>query len=80
MTRKPKSTPKRTQPSQKPKEEEIPENEQWRIIRESGLLQAIEKKETTAGVPQHEYDTADRIFDTTIFVIPLAFLYLLMDM
>jgi len=56
-----------------PTEQDIPENEKWRLIHESGVLKA----EASKGL---DSDLESPIFDTILFVIPFSFLYLMMDM
>ncbi|QRV91106.1 transmembrane protein [Ceratobasidium sp. AG-Ba] len=60
-----------------PKPEEISEEEQWRLINDTGVLQRVQdlKDEDADGVSP----LADRLLDTAIFAIPLSFLYILLD-
>ena len=71
-----KSAARKPQPH--PTVEEIPKDEQWRIIQESGVLKSI-GRDAKPNMSQ-ELDTLDRVFDTVLFVIPFSFLYLMMDM
>ena len=66
-----------------PKEEEIPMDEQWRLINESGLLAQKIPRAADAPIPspvEAEQDTADEIFFAAMLIIPFTFLYLAMDM
>jgi len=71
---------KKTNTTQKSNEQlVIPEDEQWRLINESGLLGKIgddTPKLSTEEVPP----ASDDIFDAVFLIIPFSFLLLIMDM
>ena len=73
-------------PSSEPSLEDIPAEEQFRIIEESGLLghlQEIEKPEQQARhrhAEPEKQDFADEVFFAAMLIVPLTFLYLCMDM
>ena len=60
---------------------DIPEDEQWRLVGESGVLQGL-----VSQVPEQERETVetltlgDEIFNTLVFIIPFSTLYFCMDM
>ena len=60
---------------------DIPEDEQWRLVSESGVLQGL-----VSQVPEQERETVetltfgDEIFNTLVFIIPFSTLYFCMDM
>ncbi|CAG7849327.1 SubName: Full=Uncharacterized protein {ECO:0000313/EMBL:CCA70931.1} [Serendipita indica DSM 11827] len=60
---------------------EITEEEQWRIIQETGILnqamQAQEAQDKDNDVPQR--DMADEIFESILYLIPFSCLYIGMD-
>ena len=59
----------------------IPEDEQWRLVNESGVLQGL-----VSQIPKRERETVesltfgDEIFNTLTFLIPFSALYFCMDM
>ena len=74
-------------PSSKGEAIDIPEAEQWRIIRGSGILKQIPKdsKTSKAGdfADEEEDDLspfAEEVFNSMMLVIPMSFMLLLMDM
>ena len=69
--------------------EDIPEDEQWRLIQDSGILKDYDgpearvlhrDKDNISSENENAGDLADRIFDAILLIIPLTFFYLLMDM
>lgn len=56
--------------------EDIPAEEQERLIKESGLLGQVQKIQRA---PEQPVDFADNVFNAALHVIPLAFLYVIMD-
>ncbi|KAF4602157.1 hypothetical protein EYR40_005361 [Pleurotus pulmonarius] len=60
---------------------EIPEDEQWRMINESGILKKVDipRGPSAAAEPEEELPLAEEIFDTTMFLVPFSFLLLMMD-
>ena len=66
----------------------IPEAEQWRIIKESGLLQRIEKEPPTASDAPHREEGegdglspfAEEVFNAIMLIIPMSFMLLMMEM
>lgn len=89
MTKRKRQTPKKETPHTA---EDIPEDEQWRLIQDSGVLKGYDRP--AARVLHRDADKissfnanedasgdlADRIFDVILLVVPLTFFYLLMDM
>lgn len=53
---------------------EIPEDEQWRLIKQTPLLEDIRLK------PEPLPDLPDEIFNSILLIIPFTFIYLMMDM
>jgi hypothetical protein len=61
--------------------EEIPEEEQWRIINETGLLKQLPNPPRTAQVEEEEETPfAEEILNTMLLVVPFTFLLVMMDM
>lgn len=69
--------------------DEILEDEQWRIIEQTGLLKQIPREEHSASgsAPAREEDQEDpfspfcnEIFNTTLFAMPFSSLYVMMDL
>ncbi|EGO03399.1 hypothetical protein SERLA73DRAFT_174865 [Serpula lacrymans var. lacrymans S7.3] len=68
---------------------EIPEDEQWRLIDESGILDKIQTPGVTKDIANAEHTTvraeeeetplADEIFSAAILIMPFTFFFLLMD-
>jgi hypothetical protein len=77
----------------------IPEDEQWRIIRQSGILHNVEQATEVelgdddsdaerastsfgqeSGQEGHTDDLSERIFQAVLLVVPMCFLYAMMDM
>ncbi|KIO33949.1 hypothetical protein M407DRAFT_240828 [Tulasnella calospora MUT 4182] len=56
--------------------EDISPEEQERLIKESGLLGKVQKIQRA---PEQTVDFADNVFNTVLYVIPLGFLYVIMD-
>jgi hypothetical protein len=57
----------------------IPEEEQWRLINETGVL-ASSPADMDDSSEQEETSLADEIFDAVLLIVPVSFLLLLMDM
>jgi hypothetical protein len=61
---------------------EISEDEQWRLIEQTGVLRKIsgtrEPVETTDNV--EPLPLADEIFNAIVFIMPLTFFLIMMDM
>lgn len=60
---------------------EIPEDEQWRLVNQSGIL----GKASSTGATQEQDNTeeiplGDEIFNAAILIIPFSFLLLMMEM
>lgn len=69
-------------PAQKGNEKlDIPDDEQWRLINESGLLKKLDaaSPELSTEAPD-EISLGDEVFDAALLVIPFSFLLLMMDM
>lgn len=63
----------------KPAEPLIPEDEQWRLVNESGILKKIKDippEDTDEGLPP----LAEEIFNAIVLIMPMSFLLLLMEM
>ncbi|THV08643.1 hypothetical protein K435DRAFT_959180 [Dendrothele bispora CBS 962.96] len=62
---------------------DIPEDEQWRIIQQSGILNTIAdddaKKATQKADLQEPVPLAEEILDAALYIIPLSFLLLLLE-
>ncbi|KAJ3971263.1 hypothetical protein EV361DRAFT_230160 [Lentinula raphanica] len=60
---------------------DIPEDEQWRLINESGVLHKISSDERRSDLTptDSEYTLMDEILDTSMIIIPFCSLLLLMD-
>jgi hypothetical protein len=56
---------------------EIPEDEQWRLVNESGILSNVPRAQVT---DDEEATPADEIFNAVLLIIPFSFLLLLMEM
>ncbi|KAG6837557.1 hypothetical protein H0H93_007738 [Arthromyces matolae] len=61
--------------------DEIPEDEQWRLINESGVLKQLQTTslDQTNTVDDSDFSLAEEIFDAAIYIIPISFLLLLME-
>jgi hypothetical protein len=60
---------------------DIPEDEQWRIINQTGILNKLQENdraESTVAPP--EATLGDEIFNTLLYTIPLSTLLLIMEM
>ncbi|KAI0939128.1 hypothetical protein AcW1_004247 [Taiwanofungus camphoratus] len=77
---------KKSKASKSPKATEdvgIPEEDQWRIINQTGILKNLPQSTggpTVTGVPEEDTPFAEEIFNATLFIIPMSFLLLLMEM
>jgi len=61
---------------------DIPEEEQWRLIEQTGLLKKVASQDQTE-IPdelEEEYPLAEEIFQATTLIIPMSFLLLMMHM
>ena len=66
---------------------DIPEEEQWRIIKESGILKQVAPEGKREGTQEDDEDgdyeispLADEVFRALYLAIPMSFLLLLMEM
>ncbi|KAG6918933.1 hypothetical protein DXG01_010588 [Tephrocybe rancida] len=57
---------------------EISEQEQWRLINESGVLKKLESKPRVDDA-EEDAALAEEIFNAIIIIIPISFLLLLME-
>ena len=71
-----KATNKTSEPSQNI---QIPEDEQWRLINETGILKEAIPKPSTPTI-EEETSLADEIFGAVTLIIPFSFLLLMFDM
>jgi hypothetical protein len=78
-------------PSQNTPDLQISEEEQWRLIEQSGVLKKVptsDHKPTSSSTPQanqgnddeEEYPLAEELFAAATLLIPISFLLLLMYM
>ncbi|KAH7879708.1 uncharacterized protein C8R40DRAFT_1082971 [Lentinula edodes] len=58
---------------------DIPEEEQWRLINESGVLHKINSNQRPSESTDSEYSLMDEILDTNMIIIPFCSILLLMD-
>jgi MoxR-like ATPase len=63
---------------------EIPEEEQWRLINESGILKQAIPPQSPGPASERSGEErillADEIFNTAILAVPFSFLLLMMEM
>ena len=63
---------------------EISEEEQWRIIQETGLLRQLSQSKRHDEQAEHDDDEenpfADELFNATLLIIPFSFLLMMMEM
>lgn len=60
---------------------ELPEEEQWRIINETGILKKFPGPRASDVVHEEEQTPfADEVFNAMLLIIPMSFLLLLMEM
>lgn len=93
--RRPKASPKPGADEASPGEFEISEEEQWRLIQESGILQTVDAHPNKSKVEQVDeadeqdepleernttIDLLEEMFDTVLYLIPFSCLYVGMDM
>lgn len=75
---------KNTKSSKKfpPNQPEISEEEQWRIIHETGLLKQLQTSPPTARAEKGEEETpfAEEILNAMLLIAPFTFLLVMMDM
>ena len=78
---------KRREKEQKPEhsesvssQPEIPEEEQWRLINESGLLKKIPLESKPKTLLEEEAPLANEVLDAMMYIIPLSSLLLILDM
>ncbi|KAK7470741.1 hypothetical protein VKT23_002162 [Stygiomarasmius scandens] len=57
---------------------DIPEEEQWRIIQQSGILHKISDEDTKIPAPE-PVPLAEEILDAAFYITPLSFLLLLLE-
>ena len=66
--------------------EEIPEDEQWRIIEQSGVLKNIPRSPPSEKKAEEEIDDepfspfCTEIYNAILLIIPFSSLYVMMDM
>ena len=83
----PLTSPSKISPHAKPDKPliDITEDEQWRLINQSGILQnpALvqgSRVESTVDVEEEEISLCDEIFNAVMLIIPFSSLLLLMEM
>lgn len=57
--------------------DDIPETEKIRLLNESGLLQKIPARPAATAPSPHDF--WDEVFFATTFIVPITFLYFIMD-
>ena len=83
----PLTSPLKMSPRAKPDKPliDITEDEQWRLINQSGILQnpalvQESRVESTVDVEEEEFSLCDEIFNAVMLIIPFSSLLLLMEM
>ena len=84
MAKQRKSKPQKQSPS---KVEEIPEDEQWKIIEKSGVLKNIPRSTQPAPSTEQVEDVdeepfspiCNEIYNSILLIIPFSSLYIMMD-
>ncbi|CCM05648.1 uncharacterized protein FIBRA_07878 [Fibroporia radiculosa] len=60
---------------------DLSEDEQWRIVNQTGILKKLSSSEREQRTEDEErVDFGDEVFNATLFIIPMSFLLLLMEM
>ena len=59
---------------------EIPEEEQWRLVNESGILGKVSRKQEVPNEEDEATTFAEEIFGAILLIIPFSFLLLMMEM
>jgi hypothetical protein len=65
---------------------QLSEEEQWRLIEQSGVLKQVPTSETSSSTPpqgnddEEEYPLAEEVFAATTLLVPISFLLLMMYM
>jgi hypothetical protein len=59
---------------------EIPDNEKWRLITESGVLGQTTAQTGYLGEDEEDIPLGEEIFNATLLIIPMSFLLLMMEM
>jgi hypothetical protein len=60
---------------------DIPEDEQWRIINQTGILDRVQEADRASRAASHEPITlVDEFFNTLLYAIPFSSLLFLMEM
>jgi hypothetical protein len=60
-------------------EPEISEQEQWRIVNETGLLKQLPNSPRTTRVEEEETPLAEEILNAMLLIAPFTFLLVMMD-
>jgi hypothetical protein len=63
-----------------PNQAEISEEEQWRIINETGLLKQMQPSSRAIRVEEEETPFAMEILNALLLIAPFTFLLVMMDM
>ena len=63
-----------------PDQPEISEQEQWRIINETGLLKQTQNSPHNTRVEDEETPFAEEILNAMVLIAPFTFLLIMMDM
>ncbi|KAG7097053.1 hypothetical protein E1B28_004444 [Marasmius oreades] len=59
--------------------QEMPEDEQWRLVNQSGILSKIPEAPKQKTLLEEEAPLANEILDATLYIIPFSTLLLVMD-
>lgn len=63
-----------------PEEMEIPEDEQWRLVNESGILGKVTSIPKPQADDEEDNSFGEEIFNAVVLIIPISSLLLLMEM
>jgi len=70
----------KTQPSSEDETLLLSEEEQWRLVNESGILKTLPQTVNEGSSHEEDSTLADEIFNSALLIIPFSFLLLLMEM
>ncbi|KAL0070844.1 hypothetical protein AAF712_002065 [Marasmius tenuissimus] len=80
MARKRREKDQKPEPSEPTSSQtEIPEEEQWRLINDSGILNKIPRESKPKTLLEEEAPLANEILDAMMYIIPLSSLLLILD-
>ncbi|KAF9058089.1 hypothetical protein BJ165DRAFT_105624 [Panaeolus papilionaceus] len=58
---------------------DIPEDEQWRLIKQTGILDSVKSEPAPATKEPEELTLGDEIFNAVMYIIPFSSLLILME-